>query len=214
MTPQLDVQLKRLFKSYPEFNHVLGTDPTGLKSCLLPVDARTKHIFAQEILGHLDLIKPIVGDRRAVTMVAADKADTAQQLEDWYAGKGRLRWNLGVQVGDRMLRISDANLILQREGTDNDLIRYTVTNRVQLPSLPTSLNGLASEDEVKRLMRRFLGGVADDNTQWELMVQNGTGKLQWVGRIPTVPTSGPVTITVDATSPDGKLSESTPITLQ
>jgi len=64
----------------------------------------------------------------------------------------------------------------------------------------------------KFLRDRFHDTVPKD-LKPELVVENGTGKLKWQVHIPTVPTSGPITIEVDASDPNG-LNEKTAIVIK
>ncbi len=206
--------LKAVFKSYPKFDHELGSDATGLKAFVLPVNGQTKRTFAQEILQQLPLLKSITGDSRVTVMADTITAAAAKDFEKWRVRRGRLRQDLGVKIGQTLLRISDTSLVLQREGDGGGNIRYSVTNRVQLPFLPVSLEGVVSQADAQAFLNRYLGSAVDQDAQWELVVQNGTGKLQWLYRIPTVPTSGPITITLDAVPPNGKLDASTPVNIK
>jgi hypothetical protein len=58
-------------------------------------------------------------------MIAGERL--GHRLEEWYVQEGRLRQDLGVQIGNVKFRIADTSLVLERVGggpRSRELLRY------------------------------------------------------------------------------------------
>ena len=131
-------------------------------------------------------------------------------MTNLFKGTQEVAKNIGVKIGDKRVRVAGSHVDIQRQ---EDGVRYFFSNPVTLPALPKAVPTSVSKAAVTQFFQEHFRGAIPKNAVVELVIENKTGKLKWQCRVPTVPTSGPVTIEIDAADPNG-LSDKTAIVVK
>ena len=214
---KINVGLKNVFAAYPRFNHSIAIQDDEVKSFTLPATMKSKDAFSHDISSQLELINgEALGDSRAqIARATAHPKSERNRLTtgNLYHVDTAIAKSLEVKIGDQAVPVAGSRLDIQHEKGIPGNVRYIVSNPVSLPALPEDVSTSISKEEVTKFLRERFGEVIPKDTSPTLVLENGTGKLKWQANIPTVPTSGPVTIQVDAHDPNG-LSDKTAIVIK
>lgn len=217
LSADLNERLENVLKAYPKFDHSITTENDSVRSIKLPANANSKREFAKDILAQVDLLNgKALGDPRArvISATPAPHAKPSQTaMVNLFNGDQTIVKTVGVKIGDKIVRIDGAHVEIQREEKDRDRVRYFISNPVSLPEIPQTLQTAASKSAVAKFLQEHFPGAIPKESGIELVAENGTGKLKWQCRVPTVPTSGPVTIEIDAFDPNG-LTDKTAIVIK
>jgi M6 family metalloprotease-like protein len=213
---EVNQRLKHVYAAYPSFDHAITTQGDDVKALALPTKVNSRKAFTKDVLSHLDLLNGrALGDSRAKIIVSATRNDKAARTSwtNLFKGNETVPKDIGVQIGDNVVRVSGTYLDVQHTPEEEGRVRYFISESVNTPDLPQTVHTTISKAEVMKFLQdRFQGKIPKD-VPVELVVENGTGKLKWQCRWPTVPTSGPVTIEIDANDPKG-LSTETAMTVK
>jgi M6 family metalloprotease-like protein len=204
---QVSDGLKNIFTAYPKFDHSITVQDNQVKSIELPASVSSKRAFTKDVSAQLSLFKgEAFGDSRAQIISAAPvprATPSKTSMASLYKGTAAIANRVGVKIGDKIVPVDDSHVDVQHDETNPGRVTYFVSNPVRLPQLPKSLSTAVSrEAATKFLQDRFRNAIPKD-IPLELVLENGTGKLKWRCRIPSVPTSGAVTIEIDAEDPGG-----------
>jgi M6 family metalloprotease-like protein len=207
LTSQVSGGLKNVFAAYPKFDHAITVQDNQVKSIELPASVSSKQAFTKDVSAQLSLFNgEALGDSRAqiISATPAPRGTPSKaSMANLYKGTTAIANRVGVKIGDQIVPVDNSHIDVQHKETDPGRVTYFVSNPVRLPQLPKNLSTPVSREAVtKFLQERFRDAIPKDIAV-ELVLENGTGKLKWQCRIPTVPTSGPVTIEIDAEDPAG-----------
>lgn len=190
-------QLSKVFTAYPKFEHSVAVGKSGVASFILPAASASKNAFVNDVREQLQLIGgAALGDSSARLPLASPTLPA--QLGGVFAANEDLSIPATIRVGDQILRVTGAGVQVGRVKGRRDRLRYDVKRHVDVPKLPSSLQGIASKVEIERFVRDRLGPILPESATWELVVENGSGDLKWQSRIPAGPAEAPITIEVDA----------------
>jgi hypothetical protein len=211
-------QLTNVFTAYPKFNHSIVSQDNQLTAITLPASVQSKQSFAQDVASQIHLLNgAALGDRQAEVMPPEkisrhNSSDTA--FTDLFDKVKVVSTNVGAKIGTSNIRVAGAHVDIQRDSDQRDRVHYFFSEQVSLPSLPRSLSGVVRKEAVMAFLKWRFPGRISKNSKLELIVENGTGDLKWQCQVPTVPTSGPVTIEIDARNDAKSLGPQTPIVIK
>src|SRR5207302_5096037 len=138
--------------------------------------------------------------------------ETKTSLANLFKGSAPIAELIGVKVGDKVVPVAGSHIDIQHDEKQRGHVRYFV-NPVNIPVSPENAKTTISATEATKFLQEHFHEAIPKNAVPKLVVENGTGKLKWQFEIPTVPTSGPVTIQIDATDPNG-LTDKTAIVIK
>jgi M6 family metalloprotease-like protein len=214
---EVNERLEHVYAAYPRFEHAISTQGDELKAVTLPAKVNSQKAFSQDVSAHLDLLSgSALGDSRAKIIGSTPvpgKKKARVSLSSLFKGTKSVPKNIGVQLGNKVVRVAGTHVDVQHNLEEEGRVRYFISDPVKLPELPKTVHTTANQAAVAKFLQERFPDTVPKNPSVELVVENGTGRLKWQCRVPTVPTSGPVTIEIDANDPKG-LSKETAITIK